>query len=144
MWISRLIRFPASSHAGCGHVKPGHEHFLVAEPRLTHVILVLTGPQSLGQFEQVSTIGRVIGRTLRVEEILSDANRARSDGYRNFPSRLHPTESYKRILATNTANAEIAAAVMTKPHVRHPAAFLVIVFYAALSNPAPEDSSMAT
>lgn len=30
---------------------------------------VLTGPQSLTQFEQVSTIGRVIGRTLRVEEL---------------------------------------------------------------------------
>lgn len=30
---------------------------------------VLTGPQSLSQFEQVSTIGRVIGRSLRIEEI---------------------------------------------------------------------------
>src|SRR6266849_8987427 len=30
---------------------------------------VLTGPQSLNQFEQVSTIGRVIGRSLRIEEI---------------------------------------------------------------------------
>ena len=32
---------------------------------------VLTGPQSLSQFEQVSTIGRVIGRSLRIEEIPS-------------------------------------------------------------------------
>jgi uncharacterized protein YbjT (DUF2867 family) len=30
---------------------------------------VLTGPQSLSQFEQVSTIGRAIGRSLRIEEI---------------------------------------------------------------------------
>ena len=30
---------------------------------------VLTGPQSLTQFEQVSTIGRAIGRALRIEEI---------------------------------------------------------------------------
>src|SRR5437879_1261845 len=30
---------------------------------------VLTGPQSLSQFEQVSAIGRVIGRSLRIEEI---------------------------------------------------------------------------
>jgi uncharacterized protein YbjT (DUF2867 family) len=30
---------------------------------------VLTGPQSLSQFEQILTIGRVIGRSLRIEEI---------------------------------------------------------------------------
>src|ERR1039457_3306768 len=30
---------------------------------------VLTGPQSLSQFEQISTIGDVIGRSLRLEEI---------------------------------------------------------------------------
>ncbi len=30
---------------------------------------VLTGPQSLTQAEQISTIGRVIGRTLRIEEM---------------------------------------------------------------------------
>ena len=36
---------------------------------------VLTGPQSLSQFEQVSTIGRVIGRSLRVEEISPDEAR---------------------------------------------------------------------
>ncbi|HTB20539.1 MAG TPA: NAD(P)H-binding protein [Bryobacteraceae bacterium] len=33
---------------------------------------VLTGPQSLSQFEQVTTIGRAIGRSLRVEEISPD------------------------------------------------------------------------
>jgi uncharacterized protein YbjT (DUF2867 family) len=33
---------------------------------------VLTGPQSLSQFEQVSTIGRVIGRTLSIQEISPD------------------------------------------------------------------------
>src|SRR5262249_38710547 len=30
---------------------------------------VLTGPQSLSQFEQVSTIGRAIGRSLNIEEM---------------------------------------------------------------------------
>ncbi|HKN77174.1 MAG TPA: NAD(P)H-binding protein [Candidatus Acidoferrum sp.] len=36
---------------------------------------VLTGPQSLSQFEQVSTIGRVLGRSLRIEEISPDQAR---------------------------------------------------------------------
>ena len=36
---------------------------------------VLTGPQSLSQFEQISTIGRVIGRSLRVEEMSPDEAR---------------------------------------------------------------------
>ena len=36
---------------------------------------VLTGPQSLTQFEQASTIGRVIGRSLRIEEITPDEAR---------------------------------------------------------------------
>jgi uncharacterized protein YbjT (DUF2867 family) len=36
---------------------------------------VLTGPQSLSQFEQISTIGRVIGRSLRIEEITPDTAR---------------------------------------------------------------------
>ena len=30
---------------------------------------VLTGPQSLTQFEQLSTIGSVIGRTLSIQEL---------------------------------------------------------------------------
>ena len=33
---------------------------------------VLTGPQSLSQFEQISTIGDVLGRTLRIEEISAE------------------------------------------------------------------------
>jgi len=36
---------------------------------------VMTGPQSLTQFEQVSTISRVIGRSLRIEEISPDEAR---------------------------------------------------------------------
>ncbi len=36
---------------------------------------VLTGPQSLSQFEQISTIGAVIGRSLRIEEISPDEAR---------------------------------------------------------------------
>jgi uncharacterized protein YbjT (DUF2867 family) len=34
---------------------------------------VLTGPESLSQFEQIATIGRAIGRQLRIEEIPPDA-----------------------------------------------------------------------
>jgi uncharacterized protein YbjT (DUF2867 family) len=36
---------------------------------------VLTGPQSLSQFEQISTIGQVLGRSLRIEEISPDEAR---------------------------------------------------------------------
>src|SRR6266481_696797 len=36
---------------------------------------VLTGPQSLSQFEQVSAIGRVIGRSLLIEEMSPDEAR---------------------------------------------------------------------
>jgi len=36
---------------------------------------VLTGPQSLSHFEQISTIGGVIGRSLRIEEISPDEAR---------------------------------------------------------------------
>lgn len=36
---------------------------------------ILTGPQSLSQFEQISTIGRVIGRSLRIEEMSPDEAR---------------------------------------------------------------------
>jgi uncharacterized protein YbjT (DUF2867 family) len=36
---------------------------------------VLTGPQSLSQFEQISTIGGVIGRSLRIEEMSPDEAR---------------------------------------------------------------------
>ena len=37
---------------------------------------VLTGPESLTQFEQVSMIGRVLGRALRIEEISADQARS--------------------------------------------------------------------
>ena len=36
---------------------------------------VLTGPQSLSQFEQMSIIGRVIGRSLRIEEMSPEQTR---------------------------------------------------------------------
>jgi uncharacterized protein YbjT (DUF2867 family) len=36
---------------------------------------VLTGPQSVSQFEQVSIIGRVIGRSLRIEEMSPEQTR---------------------------------------------------------------------
>lgn len=45
---------------------------------------VLTGPQSLSQFEQVSTIGRVLGRSLRIEEISPDE--ARRTCFAAFPA----------------------------------------------------------
>lgn len=46
-------------HALCEDAHPGADY-------------VLTGPQSLTQLEQLSTIGRVIGRSLRIEEISPD------------------------------------------------------------------------
>jgi uncharacterized protein YbjT (DUF2867 family) len=49
-------------HALCEHGHAGAEY-------------VLTGPQSLSQAEQVSTIGLAIGRSLRVEEISADQAR---------------------------------------------------------------------
>jgi uncharacterized protein YbjT (DUF2867 family) len=36
---------------------------------------VLTGPESLSQFEQISTIGDVIGRSLRIEEMSPEETR---------------------------------------------------------------------
>jgi len=43
---------------------------------------VLTGPQSLSQFEQIATIGSVLGRSLRIEEISPE------DWLRELPSFL--------------------------------------------------------
>src|SRR5260370_37516960 len=37
---------------------------------------VVTGPQSLSQFEQISTIAGVIGRSLRIEQISPDEARS--------------------------------------------------------------------
>ena len=45
---------------------------------------VLTGPQSLSQFEQVSTIGRAIGRTLLIEEMPPDE--AQREGLPTMPA----------------------------------------------------------
>ncbi len=45
---------------------------------------VLTGPQSLTQFEQVSTIGRAIGRSLRIDEMSPDE--ARSEWAATWPA----------------------------------------------------------
>jgi len=45
---------------------------------------VITGPQSLSQLEQISTIARVIGRTLRIEEIPPD--QARSESLPGIPT----------------------------------------------------------
>ncbi len=36
---------------------------------------ILTGPESLSQYEQIATIGRVIGRPLRIEEVSPDEAR---------------------------------------------------------------------
>jgi uncharacterized protein YbjT (DUF2867 family) len=47
---------------------------------------VLTGPQSLSQFEQVATIGRVLGRSLRIEELSPDE--ARRELYSVIPAFL--------------------------------------------------------
>jgi hypothetical protein len=43
---------------------------------------VLTGPQSLSQFAQIATIGSVLGRALRTEEISAE------DWFRELPSSL--------------------------------------------------------
>jgi uncharacterized protein YbjT (DUF2867 family) len=45
---------------------------------------VLTGPQSLSQYEQISTIGSVIGRPLRIEEISPEE--ARRQGLAAMPA----------------------------------------------------------
>jgi uncharacterized protein YbjT (DUF2867 family) len=45
---------------------------------------VLTGPQSLSQYEQIATIGSVLGRSLRIEEIPAEA------WLRELPSFLPP------------------------------------------------------
>src|SRR5262249_36638188 len=61
---------------------PIHEHDIAAvavralcEDGHTGAEYVLTGPQSLSQAEQVDTIGSVIGRSLRIEEISPDEAR---------------------------------------------------------------------
>jgi uncharacterized protein YbjT (DUF2867 family) len=53
---------------------------VLREDRHAGAEYVLTGPQSLSQFEQVSTIGRVLGRALRIEEMSPDEARRESLG----------------------------------------------------------------
>jgi len=50
----------------------------LCEERHAGAEYVLTGPQSLSQFEQISTIGDVIGRSLRMEEISPEEARRES------------------------------------------------------------------
>lgn len=72
-------RFALATPCG-GHISPLPRHRLtsvISPPSLsghydnghTRVEYVLTGPQSLTQFEQIATIGHAIGRKLRVEEM---------------------------------------------------------------------------
>jgi uncharacterized protein YbjT (DUF2867 family) len=65
---------------------------------------VLTGPQSLSQFEQVSAIGRVIGRSLRIEEISPDEAR-------------RELLTIGRLVAVNMLLAAWAAAIGQPAHV---------------------------
>jgi uncharacterized protein YbjT (DUF2867 family) len=70
-----VVRWPYLS----APTAPIHEHDIAAvavralcEEGHAGAEYVLTGPQSLSQFEQLSIVGHVIGRTLRIEEISSD------------------------------------------------------------------------
>jgi uncharacterized protein YbjT (DUF2867 family) len=73
-----LVRWPYLSAA----TAPVDERDIAAvavhalcEDRSTGADYVLTGPESLSQLEQVSTIGRVIGRSLKIEEISPEGAR---------------------------------------------------------------------
>ncbi len=65
---------------------------------------VLTGPQSLSQFEQVSTIGRAIGRTLSIQEISPD------EAYREL-SAIMPSFVRKMLLDAWSAGVGLPAFV---------------------------------
>src|SRR5271169_5279594 len=65
---------------------------------------VLTGPQSLSQFEQISTIGRVIGRTLTIQEISPD------DAQRELSATM-PASIVKMLLDAWSAGAGLPAFV---------------------------------
>jgi uncharacterized protein YbjT (DUF2867 family) len=63
-----------------GEMRPAHDIAAVAVRALREdghagKDYVLTGPQSLSQFEHVSAIGQVIGRSLRIEQISPDEAR---------------------------------------------------------------------
>src|SRR5262249_48360978 len=73
-----VVRWPCAA----APTAPIHERDIAAvavralcEDRHAGAEYVLTGPQSLSQFEQVQTIGSVIGRSLRIEEISPDEAR---------------------------------------------------------------------
>ena len=73
-----VVRWPYAA----APTAPIHERDIAAvavralsEDRHAGAEYVLTGPQSLSQFEQVSAIGSVIGRPLRIEEISPDEAR---------------------------------------------------------------------
>jgi uncharacterized protein YbjT (DUF2867 family) len=73
-----VVRWPYLS----APTAPIHERDIAAvavralcEDSHTGAEYVLTGPESLSQLEQMSTIGRVIGRSLRIEEISPDEAR---------------------------------------------------------------------
>jgi uncharacterized protein YbjT (DUF2867 family) len=56
----------------------------ICEDRHAGMEYVLTGPQSLSQYEQISIIGSVIGRPLRIEEV--PAEEARRQGLAAMPA----------------------------------------------------------
>jgi uncharacterized protein YbjT (DUF2867 family) len=56
----------------------------LSEDRHAGMEYVLTGPQSLSQYEQISTIGGVIGRPLRIEEVSPEV--ARRQGLAAMPA----------------------------------------------------------
>jgi uncharacterized protein YbjT (DUF2867 family) len=73
-----VVRWPYLS----APTAPVHERDIAAvavralcEGSHTRAEYVLTGPESLSQLEQISTIGRVIGRSLRIEEMSPDEAR---------------------------------------------------------------------
>jgi uncharacterized protein YbjT (DUF2867 family) len=73
-----VVRWPYLS----APTAPIHERDIAAvavralcEDSHTGAEYVLTGPESLSQLEQIATIGRVIGRSLRIEEISPDEAR---------------------------------------------------------------------
>jgi uncharacterized protein YbjT (DUF2867 family) len=67
---------------------------------------VLTGPESLSQFEQVSIIGSVIGRSLQIEEISPDEARREL-------SNLMPTRVMDMLLAAWAAGLGTSAHITT-------------------------------
>ena len=83
LWCAGLI---------CSLLRPVHERDIAAiavralcEDSGSRAEYVLTGSESLSQFEQISTIGRAIGRSLRIEEISPDDARREWVGFMPAP-----------------------------------------------------------